>query len=945
MGVRPTNLVGRRLHTLKLESAFAAIRNGRPTILHVYGQSGIGKTALIHEFLAELRRRDSDVVVLRGRCYEQEAVPYKALDSLIDDLSRYLQRLPALEAERMMPRDALTLARLFPVLGGVNAIAATHERVAPIPDTNELRRRAANALRELLARIGERHPLVLFIDDVQWGDLDSATLLEELVRPPDPPMLILLLCYRSEDAEESPLLRRIAAWVERGVAASDVVELEVDKLTPAETRDLAFSLLSSEGPAALDRADAIATESDGHPLLLTELVRHIALEPDIETPEMSLDTMIRARVAQLPVQARRLLEILAVAGRPVELTVAQQAAGLDVPADTVISMLRTGHLVRTRIAQNRHEIETYHDRIREAVITQLPAALLKTHHGRLAWSWQASGRADAETLASHFHGAGEFQHAAAYAAQAAEEAGHALAFDRAARLYRLALDLLPASAATEHALRVKLGDALADAGRGAEAADVYLVAANAAEVDEGLELRRRAADQLLISGHIDEGLATLRTVLSMVGIRLARTPARALVTLGMRRIQLRARGLRFQERDRREPSDGKLKRVDTCWAVTRGLIMVDTIRAAQFQSRHLLEALRVGEPYRVARALAIEASASVLRGRRGREHTQRVLELARELAERIRNPHAIGAVALASAAVANFLGRFPEALTMCQRAELILREQCTGVTWELDTTELYRLHSLYWLGRWSELSQRLLTVRREAEQRRDLYILTYVGTRSSHVVYLARNDAARAREEQKRSIATWSHRRFQTQHYWDWFANGEIDLFDGRVREAWLRVRQVWPEYRRSLLQRHQAIFIEALCMRARAALALSADETEHRSVSEQRGLLNEAERAADKIEHEQIPWGNALAQLLRAGVAIGRGDVSRAVMLTRLAEISFGLLGMEMHEAVALRRRGQLIGGDEGRSAQEAGDARMTAQGIGSPVKVAAMLAPGEWQ
>jgi hypothetical protein len=156
-----TALLGRREHLAALRRAYEDSRS-RPVLVAVHGPSGIGKTALVRHFLDRLA--GEPVVALAGRCYERESVPYKALDPLVDELGRHLQRLAPAEVEARLPRDVAPLLRVFPTLGRVGPVADAAARGTLPGEPHELRRRAFAALRELLGRIGDRGPLVLHLD-------------------------------------------------------------------------------------------------------------------------------------------------------------------------------------------------------------------------------------------------------------------------------------------------------------------------------------------------------------------------------------------------------------------------------------------------------------------------------------------------------------------------------------------------------------------------------------------------------------------------------------------------------------------------------------------------------------------------------------------------------------------------------------------------------------
>jgi serine/threonine protein kinase/tetratricopeptide (TPR) repeat protein len=921
--------VGRGRQLRELEDAFAATRLSQTVTVYLHGSSGMGKTALARHYLDELRENNADVVILEGRCYERESVPFKALDGVVDSLTKYLLSLPDTKAEALMPREVLALARLFPVMLQVDCVFNAPQREQEVPDPFTLRRKAFAALRELLGRISDRQPLVLYIDDLQWSDADSTTLIEDLLRPPDAPSLLLLSSFRTEDLLTKPFLKSLL----EKAGTESCREVLVGALSKTESYALVRDLVGNSFSAIEPFTETILREARGNPFLLEQLARYASTSDQTATTGITLAMMLDERLRHMPAGARQFVDALAVAGRPINPEVVYQAAELSGDELPLVSSLRAAQFLRTGGAE--HTLELYHDRIRHTLASQLDSKKVTQIHRRLAQAIEGRGIDDPEALFEHYLGAGERVRAATHAAVAAKKAAATLAFDRAAGFYRRALELAPARGAELVELKRGLADALVNAGRPAEAAQAYLEVAEVASAAHSLEFKRRAAQQLLMGGHIKEGLELIRTVLAAVGFTLPAGPKRALISLLLKRIQIRLRGLNFTERDASEIAEADLVRIDTCWAVAAGLGVVDLIRGADFQSRHLLLALKAGEPFRVARAMAFEAAQTASRGAPARKRALQIAQRAEELAQKVGHPHAIGLSIWASGVAAYLVGHWKTAASLCERAAEVLRDECTGVTWELTIANRFMLSAMLNMGEIAEVSRRAPVLLAAALEQGNLFGAMDIRTRLN-LIWLAADDPTRARAEVIEALKDWPHEGFHLQHYTSMHALVQIELYTEDAEVAWRHIQGQWKTLEDSMLMRIQILRIEAMHLQARAALA-SAPRSNDKG-----RRLKMAEKLARRIASERVEWATPFVQLVNAALAYQRGDHSGAVGLLTQAMESFDLADIDLYEAVARRRLGELLGDDRGQRHIDDADAWMRKRLIKNPAAMTQMMAPG---
>jgi tetratricopeptide (TPR) repeat protein len=938
LGSSRSIFIGRGQPLDSLTAAFDAVKAGGSRSVYVHGPSGIGKTALVQYFF-DRHVRSQGCLALRSRCHEHESVPYKGLDGVIDGLSRYLSGLPHEELARVMPPDGPALARLFPVMERATGSAS----LAPTDEADPLgiRRRAFAALRELLRNIATRAPLVIEIDDFHWADADSAASIAALMRPPESPPLLLVLSFRGEEIDTKPFLRTLVDQADMWTRVS----LPVTPLSDAEAGRLISTLLPDRTAGELQRHD-IVREAKGNPFLVEELVRSVALGGAARsgTP---LEEILERRLAGLPPESRVFLETLAVCGRPILAARISEACGLSGDERPLVARLRAAHFLRR--SRSPEHVEIYHDRLRETLAASVSKETAGRIHALMAQILVAHGDDDPEALFEHYRAAGRAALAAREAVAAAQRASVVLAFDRAAAFLRDALALDPG--ADQHlAWMLGLAVALENAGRPAEAADAYLAAAR--EVDEGrhvewqrksgaderrrVEWQRKAAELLLMGGHIDRGLETIGTVLPVVGVRLARGPRSALASILLGRARLAWRGLGFESRDESAIPPNTLLCIDTCWAVSTGLMLVDTLRAASVELRHLRIALDAGEPYRVARALALEACLSAASGgREGIARSAAFAARAQAVAEGVRHPHVLALSSLTAGVAAFVLAEWVKATELCERALTMLRDECRGVVWELTLAQNFYLGSLFYRGHIRRVSQWIPGLLESARDRGNLYFETELTTRFG-MVWLAADDPDAGERQADAANARWSADGFHRQHYNHLQARVQTALYRGRAADAWRLAERQVTSVRQSWWLRVQIMRIETAYLQARCALGVAA---EGRDV---RRMLAVAARDADRLAREDTRWSNPLALLVRATVAHLRGQEDVAAARLSDAVEAFGAADMRLYEAVARRRLGILVGGERGRTLQREAEDWLAAEAIRNPAAMSRLLAPG---
>ncbi|MFW3169790.1 BTAD domain-containing putative transcriptional regulator [Geodermatophilus sp. CPCC 206100] len=440
-------LVGRQAELGHLRTVAEQVGAGRPAVVVLGGEAGIGKTRLA-EAAADAGRA-AGWAVAWSRCADDAGAPA---------LWPWTQVLEQLGQEQLAPpaEDAAG-------------------------DADAARFRLFQDLRARLAAAATR-PVLVVLDDLQGADTTSVQLLSLLARhlPRVPLLIVVTVRTVGEDLPEA--VSDCLARLNREPAAS---RLRLEGLAADDVAALIAGQLGSVGDRSL--ASAVHDRTAGNPFFVVELARWMVGAHDLHLDRVpvppSVGEVLRTRLARLPAGTREVLELAALAGRDVPLDLLE-AAGT--PAEEALAALDTAMAFGLVVEGRQPWTWRFtHALVQEVLHDDLPRLRRARLHARLAAALErrvAGGRPDdtlVERLAHHFveavpvAGPGP---ALRYSTAAAQAARDRLASGEAAAHVRRALALLdpaePGAARTRHDLLTTLGNDLLRSGQHTEAREV-----------------------------------------------------------------------------------------------------------------------------------------------------------------------------------------------------------------------------------------------------------------------------------------------------------------------------------------------------------------------------------------------------------------------------------------------------------------------------------------
>jgi len=414
-------LYGRDRELRALLDAFERVVSGRVETVLVSGYSGLGKSCLVREIHAPVTLQHGYVAAGKFDRLNRD-VPYSAMVSALGELVARILAEPAIDHWRAaiaaaVGEDACLVRGVLPVIERVLG----PQPPAPMLDADTARRRLALGLSRLVQVFARTaHPLVLFLDDMQWADTASLQLLTQLATSEATEALLVIEAYRDNEVDPAhPFALAIRDHEMRGAGLSRIA---LAPLGLAETAELIADAAGQSRDHVADAASLIWRKTEGNPFFIRQFVEtlydegYIAFDPRTRAFNLDVAAIERAAITEnvadllahklgkLPAATRDLLVTAAAIGNQFDVATLAIVAGCSATAahDVLVPAVDAGMIaaisapahVEATVTDQEARYRFQHDRIQQAAYEASPAPACEQLHLMIGRQLLTSSSAD-----------------------------------------------------------------------------------------------------------------------------------------------------------------------------------------------------------------------------------------------------------------------------------------------------------------------------------------------------------------------------------------------------------------------------------------------------------------------------------------------------------------------------------------------------------------------
>jgi oligopeptide transport system substrate-binding protein len=434
------SMVGREREMEQVRGLWMRSRGGEAQVVLIRGEPGVGKSRLLRELVTHAELTGGRV--LGAACYQDAAAPYGGFRQILREAFHKTSGSAPAPPAAVLP----DLVSLLPELGSLFPQVSPH----PPSDPHSDQARMFESITTVLGEMARREALLLYLDDAQWADSGTLSLLRHLVRSALKMPLMVALTYREQALDQSLPLHEALLDLERTARA---VTMRVKPLQREQTRELLASIFQED--ITEEFLDGIHRETEGNPFFIEEVCKALVESgklyyrngrwhrPTIEELGIpkNVRVAIQSRVSKLPAESQQVLKQAAVLGRAFDVRSLQLAAAVD--HEHLLSALEDAEhaeLIESAGQGQDGSLQFAHTLIPSTLVDGFRVVERRRMHLRAAEALEQTDPEAFTRLARHFQEAGQLARGVGYLLRAGNEARLLHAHRDAIDSYRQAVD-------------------------------------------------------------------------------------------------------------------------------------------------------------------------------------------------------------------------------------------------------------------------------------------------------------------------------------------------------------------------------------------------------------------------------------------------------------------------------------------------------------------------